>query len=53
MDETIFQLYRVGQFIMVEQTGVPRIVLYNVEWTLIGWMRIMICMPGYKLKFNI
>ena len=27
---TIFQLYRVGQFIMVEETGVPRIVLYNI-----------------------
>ena len=36
MDETIFLLYRVGQFIMVEETGVPRIVLYNVEWKLIG-----------------
>ena len=45
---TIFQLCCVGQFIMVEETGVPRIVLYNVEWQLIGWMRIMICMPVYK-----
>ena len=45
---TIFQLCYVGQFIMVEETGVPGIVLYNVEWKLIGWMRIMICMPVYK-----
>jgi hypothetical protein len=27
---TIFQFYRVGQFIMIEETGVPRIVLYNI-----------------------
>jgi hypothetical protein len=45
---TIFQLCYVGQFIMVEETGVPGIVLYKVEWKLIGWMRIMICMPVYK-----
>jgi hypothetical protein len=40
---------------MVRETGVPQIVLCSVEWKLIGWMRIMICvtMPVYKLKFNI
>ena len=28
-------IHRVGQFIMVEETGVSRTVLYNVEWKLI------------------
>ena len=30
---TIFQLYRGGQFLLVQETGVPREYHHNVEWS--------------------